>query len=52
MEMQIKLSLRVMTSEITDAARRNLLLHVDDANRLRKFSKTQGGNLKVARRFF
>lgn len=30
MEMQIKLSLRVMTEEITDAARRNRLLRVDD----------------------
>lgn len=35
MEMQIKLSERVMTDEITDAARRNRLLHVEDSNHLR-----------------
>lgn len=51
MEMQIKRSVRVMTDEITDAARRHRLLRVDDANHLRKFTKTQGGNIKVALRF-
>lgn len=48
MEMQIKLSERVMTDEITDAARRNRLLHVEDSNHLRN---TQGGNIKAALRF-
>lgn len=44
MEMQIQLSVRVMTDEISDAARRNRLLRVDDSDRLRKFTKTQGAN--------
>lgn len=40
MEMQIQLSVRVMTDEISDAARRNRLLRIDDSDRLRKFTKT------------
>lgn len=50
MEMQIKLSLRVMTEEITDAARRNRLLRVDDLIVYANLPK-QGGNMKVALRF-